>query len=229
MPQSLAAIFTLQFREHSHVITPWPWTLTRWPQNVKRLCLSHTPSLINVWWKSVSHFSSFQDIVLTMHQDARTEEQHTKYKYNASAHRRRRRGQGGVPPPQKKKIRKIFSGKYDVKFGHFRANVQFGHFVNFSGKYRAKFGNFVNFSYLNFRSKMSRPQSWLSSYTYACGHTRPTLGGHIKCLAWTSEGGENQVNVSTKSSKSSDWQQRKLDKNGSVACYRCNRICRRLL
>jgi len=57
-------------------------------------------------------------------------------------HRRRRRGQRGQLPP---KIReKCFSGKKHVKFWHF-----------------------VNSSRTYFLSKMSCPQSWLSSYAYA--------------------------------------------------------------
>ena len=62
-------------------------------------------------------------------------------------------GDGGTcacpSPPPTKKIRKYFSDKNHVKFGHF---VNF-----FSGKYHVKFGNFVNFSCIYFRAKMSFP------------------------------------------------------------------------
>ena len=38
-------------------------------------------------------------------------------------HRRRRRRSGRHVPPPKKKIGKIFSGNYHIKFEHFRANI----------------------------------------------------------------------------------------------------------
>jgi len=57
-------------------------------------------------------------------------------------------GRGQLPPPQKKKSGKYFSGIYHVKFGNF---------VNFSAKYHVKFGHFGNFSCIYFRAKMSCP------------------------------------------------------------------------
>jgi len=54
-----------------------------------------------------------------------------------------------VPPPQKKKSVKIFSGIYYVKFGYF---------ANFSGKNGIKFGHFVNFSYIFFGQNVLPPK-----------------------------------------------------------------------
>ena len=60
-----------------------------------------------------------------------------------------------MPPPQKKKSGKFFSGNYHVKFGHFsgKYHKNSGILIFFSVKNHVKFGRFVNFSYIIFSGK----------------------------------------------------------------------------